>query len=94
MVKAYWLALQKGELGEIYNICSGKAFSIRELLDKLLNMSKKKIKVIQDPKRLRLSDVPLLVGDFKKFTKQSDWKPEIPLEKTLKDILNYWRERE
>jgi len=93
MVRAYWLALQKGEFGEAYNICSGKAVSIKKILDKLLNMSKKKIKVIQDSKRLRPSDIPLLVGDFKKFIKQTDWKPEIPLEKTLKEILNYWRER-
>jgi len=93
MVRAYWLAVQKGEFGEVYNICSGNEVSIKELLDKFLNMSKKKIKVIQDPKRLRPSDVLLLVGDFKKFTKQTDWKPEIPLEKTLGDILNYWRER-
>ncbi len=94
MVRAYWLALQKGKSGEVYNICSGDEVSIKELLDKFLNMSKKKIKVIQDPKRLRPSDVPLLVGDFKKFTKQTDWKLGIPLEKTLEDILNYWRERE
>jgi len=90
MVRAYWLAVQKGEFGEAYNICSGNGVSIKELLGRFLNMSKKKIKVIQDPKRLRPSDVPLLVGDFKKFTKQTDWEPEIPLKKTLEDILNYW----
>jgi len=93
MVRAYWLAVQKGEFGEAYNICSGNGVSIKELLGRFLNMSKKKIKVIQDPKRLRPSDVPLLVGDFKKFTKQTDWEPEIPLKKTLEDILNYWREK-
>jgi len=94
VVRAYWLAIQKGKSGEVYNICSGNVVSIKVLLNRLLNMSKKKIKIIQDPKRLRPSDIPLLVGDFKKFTKQTDWKPETPLEKTLKDILNYWRERE
>lgn len=93
MVRAYWLALQKGELGETYNICSGKAVSIRELLDKLLNMSKKKIKIIQDPKRLRPSDLPLLSGDSIKFKRQSKWKQEIIFEKTLQDILNYWRNK-
>jgi len=94
IVRAYWLALDKGEPGEVYNICSGNVVSIKVLLNRLLNMPKKKIKIIQDPKRLRPSDIPLLVGDFKKFTKQTNWKLEIPLEKTLKDILNYWRERE
>lgn len=93
IVKAYWLALEKGELGEVYNICSGKAWSMRELLDMLLSMAKVKIKVEQDPKRLRPSDVPILVGDSTKFKEKTGWRPEIPFEKTLKDLLNYWRGR-
>jgi len=93
MVRAYWLAVQKGEAGEVYNICSGKAISIGELLDKLLAMSKKEIEVRQDPNRRRPSDVPLLLGDATKFKKMTNWKPVIPLEKTLQDTLNYWRDR-
>jgi len=93
MVRAYCLVVQKGKLGEVYNICSGKAVSIKEILDKLLNMSRKKIKVIQDPKRLRPSDVPLLLGDSIKFRKQTGWKQKYLFEKTLQDILNYWRNK-
>ncbi|MCJ7790061.1 MAG: GDP-mannose 4,6-dehydratase [Candidatus Atribacteria bacterium] len=93
MVRAYWLALQKGESGKVYNICSGKAFSIKEILDKLLNMSKKNIRVKQDPKRLRSSDIPILLGDSTKFKKQTKWKQVIPFEKTLRCILDYWREK-
>jgi len=93
MVKAYWFAIQKGKPGEIYNICSGKAISIEELLNRILALCEKNIRVKQDPKRLRTSDVPLLIGNFIKFTKKTGWEPEIPLKKTLKDIMNYWRER-
>ncbi len=93
MVRAYWLALQKGEPGEVYNICSGKAISIREVLDMLLAMSKKDIEVKQDPKRLRPSDVSLLLGDSTKFRERTAWQSEIPFEKTLQDTLDYWRGR-
>jgi GDP-4-dehydro-6-deoxy-D-mannose reductase len=93
MVRAYWLAIQKGKFGEVYNICSGKAISIKELLDKLLAMSKKDIEVREDPKKMRLSDVSLLLGDFTKFREKTDWTPEISLEATLEDILDYWSGR-
>ena len=93
MVRAYWLTIQKGELGEVYNICSGKANSIEELLNRILALCEKNIRVKQDTKRLRTSDVPLLIGNFTKFAKKTGWEPEIPLKKTLKDIMNYWRER-
>lgn len=94
MVRAYWLATEKCKPGEVYNICSGKGYKIQEILDKLLSLSsKKKIKVKQDPKRLRPSDVPVLVGDSTKFRKITGWKPKISfLNETLPDLLNYWRE--
>jgi len=93
MVKAYWIALEKCEPGEVYNICSGKAYKIKEILNILLSMTKMKIEVKQDPSRMRPSDVPILLGDNTKFCKQTGWKPEISFEKTLEDILNYWREK-
>lgn len=93
MVKGYWLALEKGKPGEVYNICSGNDFSVRQVLDILLALSKTKIKVLVDPARLRPSDVPVLVGDNSKFVKQTGWKPTIKFQQTLKDILEYWREQ-
>lgn len=93
VVKGYWLALEKGEPGEVYNICSGRAYSIREVLDMLLGLTKANMKIQHDPKRLRPSDVPFLVGDNTKFCKQTGWRPEIPFEKTMEDLLNYWREK-
>ncbi|HDM37600.1 MAG TPA: SDR family oxidoreductase, partial [Candidatus Omnitrophica bacterium] len=62
MVRAYWLVLEKGKIGEVYNICSNKAYSIKEVLDILLSLSKKRIKIEEDPQRMRPSDVPILLG--------------------------------
>lgn len=95
MVRAYYLAVQKCEPGEVYNIASGKAWKISDVLNMLLSMSSKKdkIEIKEDPERMRPSDVPILLGDATKFRKKTDWKPEIPFEKTLEDLINYWRER-
>lgn len=93
MVKGYLLAIEKCKPGEPYNICSGKALKIQEVLDLLLSMTDKKIEVRQDPDRMRPSDVEVLQGDCSKFKKQTGWKQTIPFEKTMEDLLNYWRER-
>lgn len=92
-VRAYWLSLEKGEPGEAYNICSGKDWTIRAMLDMLLGMTKAKVKVEQDPARMRPSDVPVLLGDASKFKKATGWEPTIPFEQTLQDLLEYWRSR-
>lgn len=91
MVSAYWLAVREGRAGDAYNICSEKAFSIREILDRLLAMTSKKISVRQDPQRLRFSDVPLVLGDCSRFRDQTGWRAETPLETVLGDTLDYWR---
>src|SRR3972149_8870722 len=93
MVKAYYLSVQKCQSGEVYNIATGKSWKIRDVLNLLLSRSKVKIKVLQDKRRMRPSDVEVLVGDASKFMKVSGWRPEIPFEKTMEDLLNYWRER-
>ena len=93
IVRGYWLALEKGVPGEEYNLCSGKDWVIKDMLDYLLKMSTAKIKVETDPTRLRPSDVPVLLGDASKFKKATGWEPTIPFEQTLKDMLAYWRER-
>jgi GDP-4-dehydro-6-deoxy-D-mannose reductase len=93
MVRGYWLALEKCEPGEVYNICSGKAYSIQQVLDLLLGMTKTRIEVRQDRMRLRPSDVPVLIGDRSKFTGATGWEPKIPFEQTLHDMLDFWRSR-
>ena len=94
IVKAYLLAIEKCNPGEVYNIASGKARKIEDVLRLLLLLSRAKdIKIKKDPKRMRPSDVPILVGDSAKFRKLAGWKPKIPFEKTMRDLLDYWRKR-
>jgi len=92
IVRGYWLATEKCVAGEVYNICSGRDWKIKDMLNYLLSLSKVKVEIKQDPARMRPSDVELLLGDNTKFVKQTGWKPEIPFEKTLEDSLKYWRE--
>ncbi|MBN2619641.1 GDP-mannose 4,6-dehydratase [candidate division WOR-3 bacterium] len=93
VARAYALALEKGEPGDFYNIASGKGMKIREILDKIVGLAGIKIQIEQDPSRLRPSDVELLIGSAEKFRKKTGWEPEIPFERTLKDLLDYWRSR-
>ena len=93
MVRAYWLALEKGEPGDVYNLGTGKAMAMGEMLDMLLALTKVKVKVQLDPERLRPSDVPILLADPGKFKALTGWAPVIPLEQTFRDLLDYWRAR-
>lgn len=93
VVRAYWLAVEKGEPGDVYNIGTGRAFAMKEVLDTLLALSKVKVRVEVDPERLRPSDVPILLADCVKFRKMTGWEARIPFEKTMADLLDYWRAR-
>ncbi len=93
MVRAYLLAVQKCDPGEVYNIATGHAIKIADVLNMMLAMSTVKVEIKQDPSRMRPSDVPILIGDTAKFQEKTGWKAEIPFEKTAADLLNYWRER-
>ena len=90
-VRAYQLILERGADGEAYNVCSGRAISIGALLDKLLAHARLPIKVRVDPSRYRPNDVPLLLGDPTRITTELGWLPEIPLDRTIEDLLAYWR---
>lgn len=92
-VRAYWLATEHGAPGEVYNICSGQAHSVKEILETLLKLSRRNdITIEQDPTRLRPSEVPCVVGDSSKFRQLTGWQPEFDyLEQTLPDLLNFWR---
>lgn len=93
MVRAYVLAVEKCDPGDVYNVAVGSAIKIGDMLKLLLSYSKVKVEVKEDASRMRPSDVPVLIGDNTKFIKKTGWKPEIPFEKTMEDLLNYWRER-
>lgn len=93
MVIAYWLMVQKCPPGEVLNISSGRVIKIRNILDILLELSSVEVEVKEDPSRLRPCDAPAIYSDSSRFMELTGWKAEIPFEKTLKDILDYWRER-
>lgn len=92
IVRAYRLALIKGKVGEVYNVCSERSLSIREILDIFLSFSEMRIKVVQDPARKRNLEIPKIVGECKKFKADTGWQSAIPLEQTLRDLLNRWRQ--
>ncbi len=92
-VRAYYLILEKGIPGEVYNVATGKGYKIAEVLDILKDLAKTKFEVRQDPKRLRPSDVELLIGDPTKLKQATGWEPKYKLEQTLADLLEYWRNR-
>lgn len=93
MVRGYLVAVEKCDPGDVYNICTGNAIVIGDMLAMLLSMSKEKITIEPDSARMRPSDVPVLLGDNSKFVKKTGWLAEIPFQKTMEDLLNYWRER-
>ena len=91
IVKAYDLAVYKGVSGEVYNLGSGISYKISDILNKLLSLSKAEIKIEADKSLFRPSDNPDLVCDASKFRELTGWKPEIKIDTTLKDTLDYWR---
>lgn len=93
MVRAYWLALEKGEPGAVYNIGTGDAPSIREVLDRMLALSDATVEVRQVPEKMRPSDVEILISDSSRFRAATGWEPQISTDQMLSDTLDYWRER-
>ncbi|HLV35270.1 MAG TPA: GDP-mannose 4,6-dehydratase [Spirillospora sp.] len=93
VVRAYRLIVERGQPGEVYNVASGSAHSVQELLDTLLSFSTRHIAVRVDPDRFLPVDVPVKSGDANRLRQQTGWKPIIPFEQTLLDILNECRER-
>ncbi len=90
-VRAYEMLMTKGTPGEVYNIGSGQSHKIQEVLDILLSYSTINIIVEKDPALMRPGDIPELRCDYDKLHKATGWKPEISLETSLKDTLDYWR---
>ncbi len=92
-VRAYWLLLEKCPPGEVYNIGGNRTMTIGEMLEAFKMMARCKIEHMVDPALLRPSDVTLQIPDITKFQHATGWRPEIPFETTLRDLLNYHRTR-
>lgn len=90
-VRAYTTIVERGEAGRVYNVCSGQAVTMRDVLNQLVAMSRVPVTVTVDPARYRPSDNLMLWGDRSRIERELGWKPEIPLNQTLSDLLDYWR---
>jgi GDP-4-dehydro-6-deoxy-D-mannose reductase len=90
-VRAYVMLVERGLAGRPYNVCSGHAVTVRELLDRMLSRARIRIKVRVDAGRYRPNDVPLVLGDPTRIEREIGWTAEIPIERTLDDLLEYWR---
>jgi GDP-4-dehydro-6-deoxy-D-mannose reductase len=93
VVRAYVALLELGAPGEVYNVCSGRGRSIGDILRSLLDIAGAQVELKVDRERLRPSDLPSLVGDPRKLREATGWEPRIPMERTLRDLLDHWRER-
>lgn len=93
IVHAYGLLAQYGLAGETYNIGSGQAVSVQSILDKIVALSTKKVAVEIDSDKLRPVDVPVIEADISKLQSVVEWKPQIALSETLKETLQFWREK-
>jgi len=91
VVRAYVRLMEKGKKGEVYNICSGRAIALKEVLAMLLSFTSREIDIRVDPQKLRKTDIPLLVGDNQKIQSTTSWTPQISLKQTLLDLLEYSR---
>jgi GDP-4-dehydro-6-deoxy-D-mannose reductase len=93
VVRAYRLLVESGTPGEVYNVCSGRDVSIEEIAKSLLALADAPLALETDPSLVRAVEVPVLRGDPGKLEDATGWKPEIPLEQTLSDVMSYWRAR-
>ncbi|NWO26310.1 GDP-mannose 4,6-dehydratase [Leptotrichia sp. oral taxon 417] len=91
IVRGYLMLLESGKIGESYNIGSGNVIKIKDILKKLINLSSKKIKIEIDKEKFRPVDVPIVQCDNSKIKKDTGWSPEISIDETLKEVLEYWR---
>ena len=90
-VRAYRMLVECGQAGQPYNVCSGRAYRISDLLDILISSAHENIRVQIDSARLRPSDTPIVLGSFDRLNADTGWRPEIPIERTLANLLDYWR---
>lgn len=92
-VRAFMMVAERGEAGQTYNVCSGRAMGIKKCLSEMMSWSKKQLSVRVDAARVQKNDFPVQVGSFQKLRKVTGWSPKISVEQSLSDLLADWRER-
>ncbi|MGL5434336.1 MAG: GDP-mannose 4,6-dehydratase [Lachnospiraceae bacterium] len=93
VVRAYTMLMENGKTGETYNIGSGRAIAVEDILNMIISLSNKKIEIQIDQDRLRPVDIPVIEADITKLREQTGWQPEISLHQTIEETLNYWRNK-
>jgi GDP-4-dehydro-6-deoxy-D-mannose reductase len=93
VVRAYRLMVERGRPGEVYNVCSGRAIAVQELAEQFIAMAEIPMRLVPDPDLQRPVDIPVLLGDNSRLHADTGWAPEIPLEVTLRDLLDDRRRR-
>jgi GDP-4-dehydro-6-deoxy-D-mannose reductase len=92
-VRAYRLIVEQGTAGRPYNVCTGRAIAVRDLLQMMLDRASVPIAIRTDPARYRPNDIPLLLGDPARIRDELGWTPRISLEQSVDDLLAFWRSR-
>jgi len=93
MCRGFLLLMDKGQPGEAYNISGEKAYLIKDILKEILRITNTNPQIVVDPKLLRPTDEKIIFGDSSKLKEHTGWKQEIPIETTLKDMIDYWRKK-
>ena len=91
VIRAYCMLLEKGKPGEVYNVCSGSAVRLADIIRMFESATGRKVTIATEESRVRSNDVPLICGDPKKVRETTGWQPQISLPKTIADLLDYWR---
>jgi GDP-4-dehydro-6-deoxy-D-mannose reductase len=93
VVSAYFALLEKGQAGQVYNICSGREQSIRSLIEQLADLAEVTMQLVQDPARMRRADQRRVCGSHERLTKTTGWTPDITTQQSLRAILSDWEKR-
>ena len=93
VVRAYVLLAERGAAGAVYNVCQGRALKMQDLVNALIARSRARIEVAIDAQRLRPVDTPVLLGSYERLAERTGWHPQIPFDRTLDDLLAWWRTR-
>jgi len=93
VVRAYRLLVTRGRPGSVYNVCSGRAVAIADVVQRLLELSGTRLELVTDPSLLRPAEIPVLEGDNSALRATTGWSPAISLDETLRDVLSWWQER-
>jgi GDP-4-dehydro-6-deoxy-D-mannose reductase len=93
LIRALWISAERCELGEVYNVGAEYVYSVQEVIEAIRAQVSVSFEIQQDPVLMRPSDEPVIAGDTAKFRSRCDWKPEIPLSATIRDMLAWWRTR-